>query len=187
MWNHADGCADRLSVESRSRMVGYLAFRIRRSLAQAGSRVLHSRPRPSILKSLVRARSNGARFGRNLCLQALIGLISLGGGLPSSENFPFERLDLKVPMPPHFSEGETKESGVISTTGKYDVREGKSLYGMCRGVEGLLPGSEEADDLAMEKISPLRSTMDRQWGQGSFCALLPNIPRYKRYFVVAFE
>ncbi|SLM40106.1 aromatic aminotransferase [Lasallia pustulata] len=55
-------------------------------------------------------------------------LISLGGGLPSSENFPFERMDIKVPLPPHFSEQETKESGVVSTTGKYDVSEGKSLY-----------------------------------------------------------
>lgn len=61
-------------------------------------------------------------------------MISLGGGLPSSEYFPFERLDVKVPTPPHFSEKETKESGKLMRTGKYDVGEGTGVYGesMCR-------------------------------------------------------
>lgn len=56
------------------------------------------------------------------------GLISLGGGLPSSEYFPFERIDVKVPLAPQFSERETLETGVIRTAGKHDIREGKSLY-----------------------------------------------------------
>jgi aromatic amino acid aminotransferase I len=56
------------------------------------------------------------------------GIISLGGGLPSSEYFPFERIDIKVPEPPHFSEQETKESGKVVSAGKYDFAEGKSLY-----------------------------------------------------------
>ena len=72
---------------------------------------------------------NRARLSKSWCLHALVDLISLGGGLPSSENFPFERMDIRVPLPPHFSEQETKKAGVISTTGKYDVSEGKSLYG----------------------------------------------------------
>lgn len=58
------------------------------------------------------------------------GLISLGGGLPSSAYFPFERLDVKVPKPPHFSEEETKKSGILSTAGKHDFAEGKSIYGL---------------------------------------------------------
>ncbi|KAI9784164.1 MAG: Aromatic/aminoadipate aminotransferase 1 [Geoglossum umbratile] len=56
------------------------------------------------------------------------GLISLGGGLPSSENFPIEHLDVKVPAVGRFSEAETKESGVILRAGKHDFAEGRSLY-----------------------------------------------------------
>ena len=59
----------------------------------------------------------------------ILGMISLGGGLPSSEYFPFERIDLKVPTPPHFSEHETKETGMMASAGKHDFAEGKSLYG----------------------------------------------------------
>jgi aromatic amino acid aminotransferase I len=56
------------------------------------------------------------------------GLISLGGGLPSNDYFPFEQISVKIPVPPHFSEAETAASGEIRTAGKYDIREGKSLY-----------------------------------------------------------
>ncbi|MCJ1309156.1 Aromatic/aminoadipate aminotransferase 1 [Agyrium rufum] len=56
------------------------------------------------------------------------GMLSLGGGLPSSEYFPFENLSMKVPTPPHFSEKETKSSGLTFTAGKHDAAEEKSLY-----------------------------------------------------------
>lgn len=56
------------------------------------------------------------------------GLLSLGGGLPCPENFPFEEISMKVPKPPHFSEQETKENGQLVRTGKYDASEGKSVY-----------------------------------------------------------
>ncbi|KAL8846339.1 MAG: hypothetical protein Q9221_008579 [Calogaya cf. arnoldii] len=56
------------------------------------------------------------------------GLISLGGGLPSSTVFPFEQLQVKVPKPPHFSEPETKDSGLLIQAGKHDAAEGKSIY-----------------------------------------------------------
>ncbi|KAL8700648.1 MAG: hypothetical protein Q9201_005334 [Fulgogasparrea decipioides] len=56
------------------------------------------------------------------------GLISLGGGLPSSTVFPFENLQVKVPKPPHFSEAETRDTGVLAESGKHDAAEGKSLY-----------------------------------------------------------
>ncbi|KAL8818220.1 MAG: hypothetical protein Q9191_007987 [Dirinaria sp. TL-2023a] len=59
----------------------------------------------------------------------LPGLISLGGGLPSSEYFPFERIDIKVPAPPDFSEAATKESGIVKSAGKRDIAEGKSIFG----------------------------------------------------------
>ncbi|KAL8894740.1 MAG: hypothetical protein Q9192_004083 [Flavoplaca navasiana] len=56
------------------------------------------------------------------------GLISLGGGLPSSTVFPFEHLQVKVPRPPHFSETETRDSGLLIQAGKHDAAEGKSIY-----------------------------------------------------------
>ncbi|KAJ8106090.1 hypothetical protein OPT61_g9772 [Boeremia exigua] len=56
------------------------------------------------------------------------GIISLGGGLPSSEYFPFEELSMKVPTIGKFSEAETKKSGVVVTAGKHDLAENKSTY-----------------------------------------------------------
>lgn len=55
------------------------------------------------------------------------GMISLGGGLPSSEYFPFEEMSMKVPAAPAFSEDETRVSGKTITARKHDIREGKSL------------------------------------------------------------
>ncbi|KAF2132724.1 aromatic amino acid aminotransferase 1 [Dothidotthia symphoricarpi CBS 119687] len=56
------------------------------------------------------------------------GIISLGGGLPSSEYFPFEELSIKVPAVGHFSETETRESGVVLTAGKHDLAQEKSTF-----------------------------------------------------------
>jgi aromatic amino acid aminotransferase I / 2-aminoadipate transaminase len=56
------------------------------------------------------------------------GLISLSGGMPSSHYFPFERVNIEVLLPPHFSERETAESGVVRSARKHDIRKGKSLY-----------------------------------------------------------
>ena len=57
-----------------------------------------------------------------------LGIISLGGGLPSSDYFPFEHIDVKVPSVGKFSEAETKGSGKVLRIGKHDVPEGKSAY-----------------------------------------------------------
>ncbi|KAK4985766.1 Aromatic/aminoadipate aminotransferase 1 [Elasticomyces elasticus] len=56
------------------------------------------------------------------------GLISLGGGLPSSEYFPFDEVDIKVPQIGHFSPAETHQNGAIVKAGKHDLAEGKSIY-----------------------------------------------------------
>ncbi|KZF26145.1 PLP-dependent transferase [Xylona heveae TC161] len=56
------------------------------------------------------------------------GILSLGGGLPSSEFFPFESIDIKVPQVGQFSEQETRESGVQVHAGKHDVIEDKSVF-----------------------------------------------------------
>lgn len=55
-------------------------------------------------------------------------MISLGGGLPSSEYFPFEHLDVKVPAVGKFTEAETKVSGEIMRIAKHDMKEGKSAW-----------------------------------------------------------
>ncbi|RAH48562.1 aminotransferase-like domain-containing protein [Aspergillus brunneoviolaceus CBS 621.78] len=56
------------------------------------------------------------------------GLISLGGGLPSPEYFPFDELSVKVPTPPGFSPEERSKSGAVLTAKKGDTRDGTSLY-----------------------------------------------------------
>lgn len=57
-----------------------------------------------------------------------VGMISLGGGLPSSDYFPFEYIEMKVPTIGKFSEAETAESGKVVRIGKHDVKEGKSAF-----------------------------------------------------------
>ncbi|EXJ56991.1 aromatic amino acid aminotransferase I [Cladophialophora yegresii CBS 114405] len=72
--------------------------------------------------------------------------ISLCGGLPSSDYFPFEELSAKVPIVPKFSEDETAKSGKHFSSGKYDAREGKSFldlsialnYGQAMGPGALV-------------------------------------------------
>ena len=56
------------------------------------------------------------------------GLISLGGGLPSGEYFPFDTLAVKVPTPPHWTEAETRSSGTVLEAGKHDLADDKSIY-----------------------------------------------------------
>lgn len=55
-------------------------------------------------------------------------MISLGGGLPSSDYFPFEYIDVKVPRVGKFSEAETAASGKVVRIGKHDVKTGKSAF-----------------------------------------------------------
>ena len=56
------------------------------------------------------------------------GLISLGGGLPSSEYFPVEELTVKLPARGHFSAKEMREQGQLVTSGKHDMTEGTSGF-----------------------------------------------------------
>ncbi|PWW78794.1 PLP-dependent transferase [Tuber magnatum] len=56
------------------------------------------------------------------------GIISLGGGLPSSDYFPFEHIEIRVPTVGQFSEEETKINGQDVRIGKHDVPEGKSAF-----------------------------------------------------------
>ncbi|KAK3942702.1 PLP-dependent transferase [Diplogelasinospora grovesii] len=56
------------------------------------------------------------------------GLISLGGGLPCAEYFPFDSISLKVPRAPNFSEQAAHEHGETVTIGKYDIRDADGVY-----------------------------------------------------------
>ena len=56
------------------------------------------------------------------------GLISLGGGLPSSAYFPFTQLTTHVPQPPSFSEEQTVSSGKTLVAGKHDLATGQSIF-----------------------------------------------------------
>lgn len=51
------------------------------------------------------------------------GLISLGGGVPCPEYFPFDSISMKVPVPPRFTEQGTKHTGKTVTIGKHDATE----------------------------------------------------------------
>ena len=83
------------------------------------------------------------------------GIISLGGGLPSSEYFPFEEVDIKAPSVGHFSEIETRENGVTLRAGKHDLRDEKSIvdisvlfnYGQGHGSAQLLRWITEHTEL----------------------------------------
>lgn len=100
-----------------------------------------------------------ARTGNSLKIAAKYlknpGLISLGGGIPSSENFPFDELSIKVPVVGHFDEHEVHDNGVTLTSGKHDLREGKSLfdvsvafnYGLGSGTAQLLRWTVEHTEL----------------------------------------
>ncbi|KAI0401239.1 aromatic amino acid aminotransferase-like protein [Xylaria palmicola] len=56
------------------------------------------------------------------------GILSLGGGLPSSDNFPIESISMQVPYPPLFDETsmEALESNV--SMGKHDIRDKDGVY-----------------------------------------------------------
>lgn len=91
----------------------------------------HGKPKAKRWDHILTQESNSREFSSLKAASQLLktpGLISLGGGLPSSTVFPFEHLQVKVPKPPHFSEPETKDSGLLVQAGKHDGAEGKSLY-----------------------------------------------------------
>jgi aromatic amino acid aminotransferase I / 2-aminoadipate transaminase len=55
-------------------------------------------------------------------------MISLCGGLPSSDYFPFESMSLQLPRVPDFSETATRETGTQWTSRKHDIADGSSQF-----------------------------------------------------------
>ncbi|EWC45534.1 hypothetical protein DRE_05392 [Drechslerella stenobrocha 248] len=56
------------------------------------------------------------------------GMISLGGGLPSSAYFPFDHVSVGVPRGDLFSESDIHKYAHNVTIGKHDMKEGTSAY-----------------------------------------------------------
>ena len=55
-------------------------------------------------------------------------MLNLGGGLPSSDYFPFDEVSFKAPRINHFSEQEMRDNGATLISGKHDMREAKSFF-----------------------------------------------------------
>ncbi|KAF2675222.1 PLP-dependent transferase [Microthyrium microscopicum] len=62
------------------------------------------------------------------------GIVSLGGGLPSSSYFPFAQLSVTVPAPGAFSERETSQSGVQLSADKHSLQTGQSIFDISTGL-----------------------------------------------------
>ncbi|TRX97718.1 hypothetical protein FHL15_001473 [Xylaria flabelliformis] len=62
------------------------------------------------------------------------GLLSLGGGLPSSDNFPIESLSMQVPHPPVFDHAsiEIPDSDIV--IGKHDIRDKDGVFDLATAL-----------------------------------------------------
>ena len=95
---------------------------------------------------------------------ALPGLVSLCGGLPSSEYFPIDELALKVPNVPHFSERDTRANGKVLRAGKHDVVEGKGLYDLEIALNyGLGAGSPQMLRFVTEHVELVHRPPYQDW------------------------
>ncbi|ETS87048.1 hypothetical protein PFICI_00876 [Pestalotiopsis fici W106-1] len=62
------------------------------------------------------------------------GLVSLGGGLPSADHFPFDSMGFRIATPPDFSEATTHKSGRDVSIGKRDVVDKDSVFDLSIGL-----------------------------------------------------
>jgi aromatic amino acid aminotransferase I / 2-aminoadipate transaminase len=62
-------------------------------------------------------------------------LISLGGGLPSSDYFPLDELSFKFPAVGRFSAKDMHENGEVLTAGKHDMAEDKSGFDIATALQ----------------------------------------------------
>ncbi|KAI1200505.1 aromatic amino acid aminotransferase-like protein [Nemania serpens] len=56
------------------------------------------------------------------------GILSLGGGLPSADNFPIESISIQVAHPPRFDKASAETPGSDITMGKHDIRDKDGVY-----------------------------------------------------------
>ena len=92
------------------------------------------------------------------------GMISLGGGLPSSAYFPIEHIEIKVPQVPHFTEEETAALGIIQRAGKHDIDDGKSIYDLHVALNyGQATGSAQVVRMITEHTEIVHSPPYQDW------------------------
>ncbi|KAI9655630.1 MAG: Aromatic/aminoadipate aminotransferase 1 [Trizodia sp. TS-e1964] len=115
----------------------------------------HHRINPEAASRTVPSIKSAAKYLANP------GLISLGGGLPTSEYFPIHHLEAKVPLPPNFSEANTRESGQILNVGKYDVADGLGAYALNYGPG---TGSPQMLRFVTEHTQIVHNPLYANWG-----------------------
>ncbi|KXL41322.1 hypothetical protein M433DRAFT_148797 [Acidomyces richmondensis BFW] len=92
------------------------------------------------------------------------GLISLGGGLPSSEYFPVDEMSIKVPALGKFSDRDLHEHGVVLTAGKHDMAEDKSDYDIATAFQyGQGHGSAQLLRWMVEHTEIVHNPPYRDW------------------------
>lgn len=107
--------------------------------------------KPSSLKGLAKYLANA-------------DMISLGGGLPSSEYFPIEHIDIKVPQVPHFTEAETETLGIIQRAGKHDIADGRSIYDLHVALNyGQATGSAQVLRMVTEHTEIVHNPPYQDW------------------------
>lgn len=92
------------------------------------------------------------------------GMISLGGGLPSSEYFPFDEISIRVPATGHFSEQATHDAGTLLSAGKFDLEQGKSAYDIKVALNyGQGTGSAQLTRFVVEHTELVHDPPYRDW------------------------
>ncbi|KAI6785848.1 Aromatic amino acid aminotransferase-like protein [Emericellopsis cladophorae] len=93
------------------------------------------------------------------------GIISLGGGLPSSQVFPFASLSMTVPTVPNFHEADTLTSGQTLSIGKYDVRDEVADYDLSIALNyGQSTGSAQMMRFLTEHTEIICQPPYKDWG-----------------------
>ncbi|KAF2155742.1 aromatic amino acid aminotransferase 1 [Myriangium duriaei CBS 260.36] len=92
------------------------------------------------------------------------GIISLGGGLPSSEYFPFDEMSLKLPTGQKFSAHDIHTGGTTVTAGKHDLSEGTSLFDISTALNyGQGTGSAQLLRFIIEHTELVHNPPYRDW------------------------
>ncbi|EME44200.1 hypothetical protein DOTSEDRAFT_71877 [Dothistroma septosporum NZE10] len=101
------------------------------------------------------------------------GIISLGGGLPSSDYFPFSEIDVRIPRLGHCAQG--KEGSDVVRAGMHDMAEGKSAFDIATAAQyGLGHGAAQFLRWIVEHTEICHNPPYRDWSctmtVGSTCA-----------------
>ncbi|KAF3934267.1 hypothetical protein ABW19_dt0201695 [Dactylella cylindrospora] len=92
-------------------------------------------------------------------------MISLGGGLPSSQYFPFDHVSVGVPKDDLFSEKDIHEHSQNLTIGKHDMKTGTSAYDLSVALNyGQGTGSPQMVRWVTEHTEIVHNPPYQDWG-----------------------